>query len=320
MGRPREHEHDRRDLAAHRRGDRDRSRGVQRRRRPGGRRRTARVRLRSVAADVARGARRRDGAGLRAHPGASRGVRAHDQRGDGLAHLVLGHGAGVRVDDGARLLHEPRPRVHLRGVPPGCARPGHGAPGAGGCRRLHRAVERPAVHDHVEAGPGDGVGIDGRAEARSRDAARRVPARRGARGGGPPGRGDQHRGGGPRGRRAPRDPSRRRQDRLHRVERGGQADRRPLRRAAQAVHARARREVGGDHPRRRRPRDGDPCAAAERDHEQRPGVYRADADPRVAVALRRRRGSAFERDGGDEGRCAPRSRDGGRPARGRAAA
>ena len=35
---------------------------------------------------------------------------------------------------------------------------------------------------------------------------------------------------------------------------GGQADRWPLRRAAQALHARAGREVGGDHPRRRRPR------------------------------------------------------------------
>ena len=56
-----------------------------------------------------------------------------------------------------------------------------------------------------------------------------------------------------------------------------------LRRAAEALHARARRQVGGDHPRRRRPRvDTIAGPDAQRDHEQRPGVRRADPHPRVA--------------------------------------
>ena len=54
--------------------------------------------------------------------------------------------------------------------------------------------------------------------------------------------------------RVPRAPSRHRQDLVHRFRRRRPQDRRHLRRAAQALHPRARRQVGGDHPRRRRPR------------------------------------------------------------------
>ena len=65
---------------------------------------------------------------------------------------------------------------------------------AGRRRRLHRAVERPAVHDHAEDGAGAGVRLHRRAEARAGDAARRVPPRRRDRGGrAARGRG-QHRG------------------------------------------------------------------------------------------------------------------------------
>ena len=140
-------------------------------------------------------ARRRDGEDLAAHPGALRGRRPHDHRGDGLADLLLGHGPGVRVDDGARLLHGPRPRVPVRGVPRrarsgrcSCAREPVGVVGA------HRAVERPAVHDHAEARARARVGFHRRAEARAGDAARRVPARRRARGGRAAGGRGQHRG------------------------------------------------------------------------------------------------------------------------------
>ena len=125
----------------------------------------------------------------------------------------------------------------------------------------------------------------------------------------------QHRGRGPRRRRAPRHAPRRRQDQLHRLHRGREADRRALRRAAQALHPRARGQVGGDHPRRRRPRHCDPRLAAELDHEQRPGVHRADPHPRVARALRRRRRRARGGDVGGEGRRAARPRDRRRPAR-----
>ena len=45
-----------------------------------------------------------------------------------------------------------------------------------------------------------------------------------------------------------------RQGELHRLDRGGHAHRRAVRRSAQALHARARRQVGGDRARRREPR------------------------------------------------------------------
>ena len=61
----------------------------------------------------------------------------------------------------------------------------------------------------------------------------------------------QHRRRRPRGQRAPGHPPRRRQDRLHRLDRCRQEDRRPRGRAAQAGHPRARRQVGLDLPARR---------------------------------------------------------------------
>ena len=105
-----------------------------------------------------------------------------------------------------------------------------------------------------------------------------VPARRG-----------QHRRRRPRGRRAPGRAPGRGQGRVHRLDRGRPPDRRGLRRAAQAGLARARRQVGRDRARRRRPRRDDGGAAVHRADELRPGLRRADPDPRLARQLRRRR-------------------------------
>ncbi len=60
-----------------------------------------------------------------------------------------------------------------------------------------------------------------------------------------------------------RDP-RRRQDHLHRFDRGGPSHRVVVRRADRALHARARREVGGRDPRRHGPRDRGEDARARR--------------------------------------------------------
>ena len=68
---------------------------------------------------------------------------------------------------------------------------------------------------------------------------------------------------------------------------GGPQDRRDLRRAAEALHPGARRQVRRDHPRRRRPRRHDGLAQARLADEQRPGLRRADPHPGLARALRR---------------------------------
>ncbi len=145
------------------------------------------------------------------------------------------------------------------------------------------AVERPAVHDHVQAGPGAARRLHGRGEAGAGDAARRLPAGRAAHRGRRTRRRGQHRRRRPRGRRAPGRAPGRRQGRVHRLDRGRPQDRRGLRRAAQAGLARARRQVGRDRARRRRPRRDHGGAAVHRADELRPGLRRADPDPRLAA-------------------------------------
>ena len=83
--------------------------------------------------------------------------------------------------------------------------------------------------------------------------AEQLRARRGPRRGRRAGRRGQRRPRRPRGRRAPRHPPGHRQGRLHRIDRRGQADHEPVRRAGQAGLARARRQVGRRRARRRRP-------------------------------------------------------------------
>ena len=111
---------------------------------------------------------------------------------------------------------------------------------AAGHRPEDRAGDRGRVHGRGQgAGPGPADAVrHGRPGHRGR-----VPARR-----------DQHRRRDARGVRAPGRPPGRRHGHVHRLDRGRQEDRRGLRRAGQALRARARRQVGGDHPRGRRPR------------------------------------------------------------------
>ena len=91
-------------------------------------------------------------------------------------------------------------------------------------------------------------------EARRADAAdRAAPRRAGARGGLPRGHAQRaHRR--RRDRRRARRPPRRRQGRLHRLDRGRPRDRRQVRARAEAGDARARRQEPEHHPSRRRPR------------------------------------------------------------------
>ena len=84
-------------------------------------------------------------------------------------------------------------------------------------------------------------------------------------------------------------PPRRRQGRLHRLDRRRPQDRRGLRRAAQAGHPRARRQVGRDRARRRRPGRDDGGPEVHRPDELRPGLRRADPDPGPPRQLRRGR-------------------------------
>ena len=166
-----------------------------------------------------------------------------------------------------------------------------------------------------QARPRAGGRLHGGVQAGTRDAARRVPAGRDLRRGRPARGRPLGRPGRPGGRRAPRHPSRRRQDLVHRLVGRGQADRRAVRRAAQALHARAGREVGGDHPRRRRPRRDHGEPAAERHHEQRAGVHRPDPHPRPAEPLRRGGRGPGRAGQGHDGRGPARPGDRGRPAR-----
>ncbi len=87
-------------------------------------------------------------------------------------------------------------------------------------------------------------------------------------------------------RAAARRPPRRREDRLHRLDRGRARDRRGRRRDDQAGDPRARRQVGERGLRRRRPRGGRRGGADGRVRERRPGLLRPLADPGRALRPR----------------------------------
>ena len=284
---------------AHRGGHRPVPEAHHRRHRPRRRRRPRGLRQRPVAADDAGRAGRRH---RRRSPPASTArydefARTISER-DRLALLVLDHGPGLRRHHGARLLRRPRPRLPVRGAPPGHARPGPRAPRAG--RRRRRASSRGTCRcssPSLKLGPALAVGLHRSCSSR-RPRRRSTPTcspRSSRRPACPPacvnivaGR--------PRGRRAPRHAtptSTRSASPARRA--AGRKIGAHLRRAAQALHPRARRQVGRDHPRRRRPRRRHPRPHARRAHEQRPGLRRADPHPRLARALRRGRRRAGRR-------------------------
>ena len=113
--------------------------------------------------------------------------------------------------------------------------------------------------------------------------------------------------------RADRQP-RNRQVHVHRQLGGRQGDRQDRGREAQAVHAGTGRQVGGDHPRGRRPGLHAADAGVLRADEHRPGLRGPDPHPGAAVALRRGRREAVGRCRRDAGRPARRRRRDDRPA------
>ena len=202
---------------------------------------------------------------------------------------------------GPAVLLDRRGQVHLVGHPRRDLRADPGAARAYRGRRCGGGLERSAVPGLQQAWPGTARGVHHGAQARRRDPAERQRARRGVR------RGRPARGRALGGARWGRD--RTRTDRqspggqvhLHRQFRGRQRGRQAGRREAQALHAGTGRQVGGDHPRRRRRRLHPAAAAVRRFDELRAGVRSADPDPGTAVTLRRDRHQARCRGGRDAG-------------------
>ena len=97
---------------------------------------------------------------------------------------------------------------------------------------------------------------------------------------------------------------RRRPVHLHRQLGRRQGDRQARRRDAQAVHAGARREIGGHRPRGCRPGLRAPDDGVLRDHEHRAGLCGPDPHPGAALALRRNRGRGKRFRAGAAGRAA----------------
>ena len=109
----------------------------------------------------------------------------------------------------------------------------------------------------------------------------------------------------PAARRAPG----RRQDRVHRLDRGRPLDRRRRGRDDQARHARARRQVAERRVRRRRPRGRRGGGADGRVRQRRPGLLRALADPRRGLGARSSSWGARARGQGDPRRRPARRGD-----------
>ena len=215
--------------------------------------------------DAGRGERRGAGADRVAERRQADRRRARRDR-DGRAGLPLLRRRGRQ----ARRRDDPRRRRRRRHVPRAARR-----------RRAHRSLELPGEHRQLEARAGARMRQHRRPEAGRADAALGDPARRAVSRGGNPGRRRQR----PRrqglGRRAAPDRAPgRREDRLHRLDRGRAARDAGRRRDDQARHARARRQVRQRDLRGRRPREGG-CRGAVLGLRQRgPGLLRALAHPR----------------------------------------
>ena len=125
---------------------------------------------------------------------------------------------------------------------------------AGRRRRRDHPVERAGRAHLPQDRPRAARRLHGRAQVGARSAGRGLRVRGGGRADRPAARRAQRRHRRPRGVRAARDQPRRRQDHVHGIDRGRPAHRVAVRRADRALHARARREVGGGRPRRHGPR------------------------------------------------------------------
>ena len=185
------------------------------------------------------------------------------------------------------------PGAPARPDDPGRRRRRHDLPRAARRRRPDRPLELPARDLLVE----DRAGARrrqhrrpeaGRADPADRDRAGADRARIGAAGG----RAQRRRRAGLGLRAATRRASRRRQDRIHRLDRGRARDRRGRRADDQAGHARARRQVRERRLRRRRHRGRRRSGSARGLRQRRPGLLRALADPRRARGDGRLHGGA----------------------------
>ena len=239
-----------------------------------------------VAAGAGRGARRRREADGRAR----RRAEVPAGRGDRPAADDRRHDAVRRRDGGVPVLRRRGGQVHLEGHPRRHLRPDPGGARADRRRRRRHRVERAVLPGRQQARPCPGGRLHRGAQARLRDPALGVRDGRDVRRGGPA-RGcavDRARrpGDRPRADRQPRD----RQVHLHGQLGRRQGGRQDRGREAQGMHAGARRQVRGDHPRRRRPGLHAADAGVLRADELRSGLRRPDACSCPEVALRRGRG------------------------------
>lgn len=157
---------------------------------------------------------------------------------------------------------------------------------AGGRRGADHSVELPAADGGLEAGAGPGGGLHGSAEGGGADADDRAAPGRAFPGGRlPAGRGQHPDRLRRNRRRGDRGPSGRGQGRLHRIDRGRQADRPGRFRQPEESVAGTGRQVAGGHPGRRRPGHRH-SRRGERDFLQsQPGLLRRIAAVRAQIRL-----------------------------------
>ena len=156
--------------------------------------------------------------------------------------------------------------------------------------RADRALELPAADGLVEGRAGARRGQHGDPQAGQLLPVDGDPARRaGARGGHPARRPQRRHRPGRHRRRRDRRPSGHRQGRLHRRDDDRPGDHAAGRRQREEGLARARRQEPQHRLRRRRPREVRPRVAVLGVRQRRPGLLRAQPDPRRAVRPRARR-------------------------------
>ncbi len=161
---------------------------------------------------------------------------------------------------------------------------------AGRCRRRDHPVERPARADLPQDRARAARRLHRDSQVVAGSTGRGLRRRRSGRGDRPAARRVERAHRGSRGLRAARARPEGRQDHVHRFDGRGPADRVAVRGAHRPLHARARREVGRRHPRRRRPGDDRRDHCRRRVPHLRPGVLVVDAhrrDPQPARRARR---------------------------------